>query len=40
VAPTATPTIFDAKGRIAARIVGQLESQSILNTPILTRSAE
>ena len=36
VAPTATPTTFvlDAKGRIAARIVGQLESKSILNTLI------
>ena len=42
VAPTATPTTFvlDAKGRIAARIVGQLESQSILNTLISDTLAE
>jgi len=42
VAPTATPTTFvlDAKGRIAARIVGQLESKSILNTLISDTLAE
>ena len=42
VAPTATPTTFvlDAKGRIAARIVGQLESESILNTLISDTLAE
>jgi thiol-disulfide isomerase/thioredoxin len=42
VAPTATPTTFvlDAKGRIAARIVGPLESQSILNTLISDTLAE
>lgn len=36
VAPTATPTTFvlDEKGRIEARIIGQLESSSILNTLI------
>ncbi len=42
VAPTATPSTFvlDAKGRIAARIVGQLESPSILNTLISDTLAE
>lgn len=42
IAPTATPTTFvlDTKGRIAARIVGQLESQSILNTLITDTLAE
>ena len=42
VAPTATPTTFvlDAKGHIAARIVGQLESKSILNTLISDTLAE
>jgi peroxiredoxin len=42
VAPTATPTTFvlDKKGRIAARIVGQLESPSILNTLISDALAE
>lgn len=42
VAPTATPTTFvlDARGRIAARIVGQLESESILNTLISDTLAE
>jgi thiol-disulfide isomerase/thioredoxin len=42
VAPTATPTTFvlDRKGRIAARIVGQLESPSILNTLISDALAE
>lgn len=42
VPPTSTPTTFvlDAKGRIAARIVGQLESQSILNTLISDTLAE
>lgn len=36
VAPTATPTTFvlDAEGRIAARIVGPIDSESILNTLI------
>lgn len=42
IAPTATPTTFvlDTKGRIAARIVGQLESPSILNTLITDTLAE
>ncbi|WP_354570434.1 TlpA disulfide reductase family protein [Glaciihabitans sp. UYNi722] len=36
IPPTATPTtyVLDAKGRLAARIVGQLESASILNSLI------
>jgi thiol-disulfide isomerase/thioredoxin len=42
IAPTATPTtyVIDTKGRIAARIVGQLESASILNTLISDALAE
>ncbi|MFM9921204.1 TlpA family protein disulfide reductase [Lacisediminihabitans sp. H27-G8] len=42
VAPTATPTTFvlDAKGRIAARIVGPIDSESILNTLISDTLAE
>ncbi len=42
VAPTAVPTTFvlDRKGRIAARITGELESQSILNTLISDTLAE
>ena len=42
VPPTATPTTFvlDKQGRIAARIVGQLESASILNTLISDTLAE
>ena len=42
ISPTATPTTFvlDAEGRIAARIVGQLESASILNTLITDTLAE
>jgi thiol-disulfide isomerase/thioredoxin len=42
VPPTATPTtyVLDSKGRVAARIVGQLESPSILNTLISDTLAE
>lgn len=42
VPPTSTPTTFvlDRKGRVAARILGQLESQSILNTLISDTLAE
>lgn len=42
VAPTAVPTTFvlDTKGRIAARITGELQSQSILNTLISDTLAE
>ena len=42
VAPTATPTTFvlDREGRIAARIVGQLQSASIANTLISDTLAE
>lgn len=42
IAPTATPTtyVIDTKGRVAARIVGQLESASILNTLISDALAE
>ncbi|MCU1586207.1 MAG: alkyl hydroperoxide reductase [Microbacteriaceae bacterium] len=42
VSPTATPTTFvlDKKGRIAARIVGELQSTSILNTLISDTLAE
>lgn len=42
VAPTATPTtyVLDSKGRVAARIVGELQSQSILNTLISDTLAE
>jgi thiol-disulfide isomerase/thioredoxin len=42
VAASAVPTTFvlDAKGRIAARIVGELESASILNTLISDTAAE
>lgn len=42
VAPTATPTtvVLDAKGRVAARMVGQLQSTSILNTLISDTLAE
>ena len=42
VPPTATPTtyVLDTKGRVAARIVGELESPSILNTLISDTLAE
>jgi len=42
IAPSAVPTTFvlDRDGRIAARIVGQLESKSILNTLISETLAE
>lgn len=42
VSPSAVPTTFvlDREGRIAARIVGQLESKSILNTLISETLAE
>jgi hypothetical protein len=42
VAPTATPTtyVLDSKGQVAARIVGELQSQSILNTLISDTLAE
>ncbi len=42
ISPTATPTTFvlDTEGRIAARIVGQLESASILNTLIADTLSE
>jgi thiol-disulfide isomerase/thioredoxin len=42
VAPTAVPTTFvlDPKGRIAARITGELQSPSILNTLISDTLAE
>lgn len=42
VAPTAVPTTFvlDSKGRIAARITGELQSASILNTLISDTLAE
>jgi thiol-disulfide isomerase/thioredoxin len=42
VAPTATPTtyVLDSRGRVAARIVGQRQSQSILNTLISDTLAE
>lgn len=42
VSPSAVPTTFvlDREGRIAARIVGQLESESILNTLISETLAE
>ncbi|CAN5237448.1 TlpA disulfide reductase family protein [soil metagenome] len=42
VSPSAVPTTFvlDREGRIAARVVGQLESKSILNTLISETLAE
>ena len=42
VPPSALPTtiVLDAKGRVAARILGQLEAASILNAIITTVAAE